>query len=455
MTTIKRHRILVAVMITVFVAAGLVLLRNSSAKERPAAPAALEVAVVAVEQRDVPITSEWIATLDGMVNADIKPQVRGYLLDRTYAEGAFVHKGEVLFEIDPRPFQAALDQANGQVAEFQGQLQQATSNIAQTEAQVAEARNRLLESQANLARAKAEQSRTQLDADRYGPLAREGVIAQQVYDYAAQANAAAIAQVDAARAAVETSRAQVRAVEAQVGAAKAAVTTANGQLANAQAAARAAELNLGFTRIVSPIDGVAGIAKAQVGDLVDPSGEPLTTVSSVDPIRAYYNLSEQEYLAQTTQHPSASARAKADETLELELVLVNGSTYPQKGRFYLSNREVDPKTGAIRLAGVFPNPDNVLRPGQYGRVRTVTSIATAALLVPQRAVTELQGNYQVAVVDDRGAVSVRPIKVGERVGSQWIVASGLNAGERVVAEGTQRVKPDQTVRTTEYVADAR
>jgi membrane fusion protein (multidrug efflux system) len=432
----------------------LMLLRATKAEGPKGAPAPLEVAVAAVEQRDVPITSEWVATLDGMVNADIKAQVRGYLLRQDYKEGAFVRKGQVLFEIDPRPFEAARDQANAQVAQFEGQLQQAESQVPQAEAQVAEANSQLLEAQAELARAKAQQTNAQLDADRYVPLAKEGVIAPQVADTATQTNAAAKAEVAAATAAIETARARLRSLEAQVGTAKAAVATAKGQIDNAKAAVRTAELNLGFTQIISPIDGVAGIARAQVGDLVDQTSEPLTTVSTVDPIKVYYNLSEQEYLEQTKQHPSASAKAKADEALELELVLVDGSTYAHKGRFFLSDREVDPKTGAIRLAGVFPNPDGLLRPGQYGRIRTVTSVATGALLVPQRAVTELQGSYQVAVVDDQGAVSVRPIKVGERVGQQWIVASGLSAGERVVAEGTQRVKPGQIVQPTEYVADA-
>jgi RND family efflux transporter MFP subunit len=454
MVTIKRHKYLVAVMALTFIASGLVLLGASKAEGPKGAPPPLEVAVAAVEQRDVPITSEWVATLDGMVNADIKAQVSGYLLSQNYQEGSIVTKGQVLFQIDPRPFEAARDQANGQVAQFEGQLQQALSQVMQAEAQVGQAHSQILEAQAQLARAQAKQTNAQLDADRYVPLAAEGVIAQQVADTATQANVAAKAEVAASTAGIVSARARLRALEAQVGTARAAVTTAQGQVENARAAVRTAELNLGFTRIVSPIDGVAGIAKAQVGDLVGQTSEPLTTVSTVDPIKAYYNLSEQEYLEQTKQRPTASAQAKADEALELELVLVDGSTYQHKGKFYLSNREVDPKTGAIRLAGVFPNPGNVLRPGQYGRIRTVTSVAAGALLIPQRAVTELQGSYQVAVVDDQGAVSVRLIKVGQRVGQQWIVASGLGAGERVVAEGTQRVKAGQTVRTTEYVADA-
>lgn len=417
MTFVKKHKVLLtAVMGVLLVAIVLLVLRGSKAKQPPPAPV-LDVAVVSVEQRDVPLASEWIATLDGMVNADIKPQVRGYLLSKRYAEGGAVRKGQLMFEIDPRPFEAALQQANGDLAKAKGQLAQAKSQV--------------LTAQANLQSQKADQGRTQLDVDRYAPLADEGIIPQRDYDNANQTNLASAAQVRAADANIET--------------AKAAVTAAEAAVKTQEAMVKAAELNLSFTKIVSPIDGIAGIAKAQVGDLVDVSSEPLTTVSTVDPIKAYYNLSEQEYLDQTKANPSAADQSKADASLELELVLVDGSVYPQKGRFYLSNREIDPKTGAIRLAGVFPNPGNVLRPGQYGRVRAVTSVATGALLVPQRSVTELQGNFQVSVVDDAGVVSIRPVTVGERVGSDWIIAAGLKPGERVVAEGGGRLKAGQTI----------
>ncbi len=405
MAILKKHRRLVAVVSgLLLVVVVLVVFVASKAKPVPAQPGPLEVSVVKVEQRDVPIYSEWIATLDGMVNADIKPQVSGYLLNKNYTEGSFVQKGQLMFEIDPRPFQAALEQARGDLARAEGQL--------------AQSKGQLLQSDANLLQAQANQGKSQLDVNRFTPLAKEGIIPPQELDNAVQTNKAQIAQVKAASAGIETSKAAIRAAEAQV--------------KSAQAAVKTAELNLGFTRILAPISGIAGIAKAQVGDLVNPSSEPLTTVSTVDPIKAYYSLSEREYLAHT----------RSDD---LQVVVVDGTTYPQKGKFYLANREVDPSTGAIRLAGIFPNPSNVLRPGQYGRVRAVTSTKTGALLVPQRAVTELQGSFTVAVVDAENKVSIRPVKVGERVDTMWIINEGLNPGETVVAEGTQKVKPDQVI----------
>jgi RND family efflux transporter MFP subunit len=390
-----------------------------------------EVAVIGVEQKNVSIYSEWIGTTDGMVNADIKAQVAGYLLQQDYQEGLFVQKGQLLFEIDPRPFQAALDQASGQVAQFEGQLAQVNSQILQAQAQEAQANSQLLQAQAQLAQAQANQIRTQLDADRYTQLVNNGVVSRQEYDTAVQVNAVA--------------KAQVKAAEAQVVTARAAITTVNGQIENAKAAVRAAELNLGFTRITSPIDGIVGVAKAQVGDLVSAQSAPLTTVSTVDPIKVYFTLSEQEYLNFTRRNLITAERGGSIARLELELVLADGTTYPQKGSFYLTDRQVDQKTGAIRLAGLFPNPGNVLRPGQYGRVRAVTETRTAALLVPQRAVTELQGSYQVAVVGSDNKVDIRAVKVGNRIGEMWIIEDGLRSGERVVAEGTQKVKPEAVV----------
>jgi RND family efflux transporter MFP subunit len=404
-----------------------------------------EVAVIGVEQKNVSIYSEWIGTTDGMVNADIKAQVAGYLLQQDYQEGLFVQKGQLLFEIDPRPFQAALDQASGQVAQFEGQLAQVNSQILQAQAQEAQANSQLLQAQAQLAQAQANQIRTQLDADRYTQLVNNGVVSRQEYDTAVQVNAVAKAQVKAAEAAVSTATSGRRAAEAQVVTARAAITTVNGQIENAKAAVRAAELNLGFTRITSPIDGIVGVAKAQVGDLVSAQSAPLTTVSTVDPIKVYFTLSEQEYLNFTRRNLITAERGGSIARLELELVLADGTTYPQKGSFYLTDRQVDQKTGAIRLAGLFPNPGNVLRPGQYGRVRAVTETRTAALLVPQRAVTELQGSYQVAVVGSDNKVDIRAVKVGNRIGEMWIIEDGLRSGERVVAEGTQKVKPEAVV----------
>jgi membrane fusion protein, multidrug efflux system len=396
----------------------LVAVRSSKSKPPAQAMPAPEVEVVKVEQKDVPIYSEWIGTLDGMVNAVITAQVSGYLLRQVYGEGSFVRKGQPLFEIDPRPFQAALDQAKGDLAKAQAQMTQADGQ--------------LLQSQAQLAQSEANQVKAQLDVDRYTPLAKQQAITDQELDNAVQANLAAKAQVKASSAGVETAKAAIVAAKAAVTASEAAVKTA--------------ELNLGFTNITSLIDGIAGIAQAQVGNLVSPSSGPLTTVSTLDPIKVYFTPTEQEYLNYTRTNPTQSQRDAASRSLELELVLVDGTTYPQKGRFFVADRQIDQKTGAIRVAGVFPNRGNILRPGQYGRVRAVTSVREGALLVPQRAVSELQGSYRVAVVGGDNKVSIRSVKVGNRVGPMWIVEEGLSPGERVVAEGTQKVRPDVVVK---------
>jgi membrane fusion protein (multidrug efflux system) len=387
-----------------------------------------------------------------MVNADIKAQVAGYLLRQDYKEGSFVKKGQLLFEIDPRPFQAALDQASGQVAQFQGQLEQANSQVTQAEAQVAQANSQLLQAQAQLAQAQANQVKTQLDVNKYAPLAEQKAVTQQDYDNAVQTNVVAKAQVEAARAGVEAARAQLRAANAQIGTAKAAIATAKGQIENAQAAVRTAELNLGFTRVISPIDGIAGIAQAQVGNLISTTSAPLTTVSTVDPIKVYFTLNEQAYLNFNKRNLIGAQRGGSVARIELELILSDGATYAQKGSFYFADRQVDQKTGAIRMAGIFPNPGNVLRPGQYGRVRAVTTTKTDALLVPQRAVTELQGNYQVAVVGSDNKIDIRTVKVADRTGAMWVIEDGLKAGESVVVEGTQKIRPGAVVNPKPYAS---
>ena len=421
-----------------------------SDKPAQAAPRALEVEVIRVEQKDVPVYSEWIGTTEGIVNADIKAEVTGYLLKQAYKEGSFVKKGQLLFELDSRPFQSVVDQANGQVAQFQGQLDQAISQVAQAEAQVAQANSQLLQSQAQLAQAQANQVKTQLDVNKYAPLAEQKAVTQQDLDNAVQGNIVAKAQVEAARAGVETARAQLRAANAQIGTAKAAINTAKGQIENAKAAVRTAQLNLGFTRIISPIDGIAGIAQAQVGNLITTTSAPLTTVSTVDPIKVYFTLSEQQYLNFTKRNLIEARRGASVVQIELELILSDASTYPEKGSFFFADRQVDQKTGAIRMAGIFPNPGNVLRPGQYGRVRAVTATKSDALLVPQRAVSELQGSYQVAVVGGDNKIEMRTIKVGERSGSLWVIEDGLKAGETVVVEGTQKIKPGAVVQPKPY-----
>jgi len=416
-----RHKLAIGATLVVIAVGLLLVVGGSKGKEKaPAPPPPATVEVAEVVQQDVPVYSEWIGTLDGLVNADIRAQVSGYLLRQDYKEGSFVRKGQLLFEIDPRPFQAALDQAKGDLARAQAQLAQANSQHSQTQAQ--------------LTQAEANQGKTQLDVDRYAPLAKEKAITDQEMDNANQANLAAKAQVKAAGAGVET--------------AKAAIVAARASITAAEAAVKTAELNLGFTRIYSPIDGIAGIAQAQVGNLIQPNNPntgALTTVSTVDPIKVYFTLSEQEYLNYTRRNSIQNKWGAGDGTLQLELVLADGSVHPQKGRFFVADRQVDQKTGAIRMAGLFPNPGNLLRPGQYGRVRAVTATRPAALLVPQRAVTELQGGYQVAIVGGDNKVEVRAVKVGDRVGDMWVIEDGLRPGERVITEGTQKVRPDVAV----------
>jgi RND family efflux transporter MFP subunit len=413
-----KHKLVIGVTICVIVIALLVAVGGSRGKDSaPSSPPLPGVEVAEVEQQDVPIHSEWIGTLDGMVNAEIRAHAPGYLRTQRYTEGSFVRKGQLLFEIDPRPFQAALDQARGELAKAEGQVTQANGQLSQASAQ--------------LMQAEANQGKTRLDVDRYTPLAKQKAITDQEFDNAVQANLAAKAQVEAARAGVETAKAAIVAAKAAVEASRAAVAKA--------------ELDLGFTRITSPIDGIAGIAQAQVGNLINPTSGALTTVSTVDPIKVYFTLSEQEYLNHTRRHPTLGAWDPAGKKLELELVLADGTTYSQKGRFFVADRHVDQKTGAIRLAGVFPNPGNTLRPGQYGRVRAVTNMKMGALLVPQRSVSELQGGHRVAVVGSDNKVSIRPIKVGDRIGAMWIIEDGLKSGERVVAEGVQKVRPDAVV----------
>lgn len=369
------------------------------------APPPPDVEVAVVQQRDIPIEREWIGTLDGMVNAAIKAQVTGYLLTQNYAEGSFVRKGQLLFEIDPRPLQATADQALAQLAQARAQLLQANAGLLQSEAQ--------------LASAEANQLKAQLDEERYIPLAQQQAITQQDLDNARQSNKSQKAQVAAAKAQVETARAQIEAAKAAVTAAQAAVDTAN--------------VNLGFTKLVSPIDGVAGAATTQVGNLVSPSSSAVTTVSTLDPIKANFTVSEQEYLSLTRQ--------EAMSHLQLVLVLADGSVYPNKGRFSFADRQVNPSTGAIQLTGLFPNPGNTLRPGQYGKVRASIGMRAGALLVPQRAVNEIQGNYSVAVVDPNNTIRFAVVKPGDRIGSDWIVDEGLKPGERVVADGLFKIQP--------------
>ena len=377
--------------LTIVIVAGL-LFHSGCGKSEPSQAHPPDVEVVRVVQRDVPIWKEWIGTLDGLWNAQIRPQVTGYLLRQTYKDGAFVKKDQLLFEIDPRTFQAAVDQYKGQLANAEGLL----------------------------ASAQANQVKTQNDVNRFTPLAKEQAIPQQDLDTAIQVNLAAKAQVDVAKAQVEAAKAQVA----------------------------SAQLNLGFTKVVSLIDGIAGIAQAQIGDLVTPS-TLLTTVSTVDPIKIYFPVSEREYLDYVKEHPEEEKRP-----LTLEMILANGSVYPHPGQTSLADRQIDPKTGTLRIQGIFQNPGNMLRPGEYARIRTIIRTRRGALLVPQKAVSELQGNYQVAVVGSDNKVQIRPVKVGERAGTDWIIEQGLKPGERVVAEGVQKVRGGMTVNPKPLTATA-
>jgi RND family efflux transporter MFP subunit len=410
----KRIEVWAAVVLipAALVAAGCTRATSAAGSSQPP-----EVQVVPVEQRDVPIYHEWIGTLDGLVNAAIKAQVNGYLLSQDYQEGSFVRKGQLLFEIDPRPFDAALAQAQGQLAQARGQLAQAKAQLTQ--------------SQAQLAQSVANQGRTQLDVDRYTPLAKQQAITQQDLDNAVQNNIAYTAQIAASKANVETARAQIEASNAAVEA--------------AQAAVDAAKVNTSFTHLLSPIDGIAGRAMVQVGNLVTPSSGVITTVSTLEPIKADFTVGEQEYLTLTRGGGGDLAK------LQLELILADGSSYPHKGKFSFADRQVNPGTGAIQLTGLFPNPGNRLRPGQYGRVRAAVGANAGALLVPQRAVTELQGGYQVAVLDSANKVGIRTVKIGSQVGSMWIVTEGLRAGERVVAEGAGKASPGTQVNPKPFV----
>jgi len=370
------------------------------------APAPVDVEVAQVAARDVPIVKEWVGTLDGRVNAEIRGQVTGYLLRQAYREGSFVRRGDLLFEIDPRPFQAALNEAKGRLAQAESSVHQAAGNLAQNKARLGKA---------------------ELDVKRYAPLAKTKAISQEEMDNAIQGRLEAQAAVEASQAGIETAQASVVA---------------------AKAAVYDAEVKLGFTTIASPIDGIAGLARIQVGDLVSPAGLPLTTVSTLDPIKAYFTISEQEYLAQQR------AGGPGKWAKNLDLVLADGSVYAHKGTFFMADRQVDVGTGALRIAALFPNPGNVLRPGQYGRVRAVMGVRKDAALVPQRAVIELQGSYQVAVVGSDNKVTIRAVRMAERSGSLWVVEEGLRPGERVIVEGLQKVRSGAVVNPKSAAAEA-
>jgi membrane fusion protein (multidrug efflux system) len=358
--------------------AAILLLLTACAKQQGGTPttAPMQVSVATVEQRDVHIYGDWVATLDGYVNAQIQPQVSGYLIKQDYREGSVVQEGQVLFEIDARPFQATLDQAEAQLAQAQAQL-----------------------------------GLVEINVKRDAPLAKARAIAQSQLDNDIQQQAG--------------QRAAVRSAEASV---------------------EQAQLNVGFTKVHSLVTGIAGQAQAQVGNLVSQS-TTLTSVSQVNPIKVYFSISEQEYLA-LSSHVKAGGKADllgSGNSVPLQLMLANGTIYPYKGQIVFVDRQIDAQTGTIRIAGKFPNPQNLLRPGQFGRIKAETEIRHNALLIPQRAMNELQGSYQVAVVDSNNTVQIRSVALGPQLGSELIITSGINPNERVVTEGVSNLKDGMKV----------
>jgi membrane fusion protein, multidrug efflux system len=375
----RKYRVAKFCCASLLVMLGLTLLTACKRAQTTDSPSPPIVELAAVVKKDVPILSEWTASTDGLVNATIRAQVQGYLIKRDYTEGDFVRRGQVLFEIDPRTFQANLQQAKAQLAEQQARWQTVKANL-----------------------------------ERIRPLVDQRAVSKKDYDDALGAEAATHAAVFAAQAVVDK-----------------------------------VQLDLGFTKIASPIDGIAGIAKAQIGNLVGPGSlEELTMVSTVDPIKVYVLMSEQEYL-RYAQHGSVES-----QRTPLQLILADGKVHPRAGFFAFADRQVDVKTGTIKVAALFPNPGNVIRPGQFARVRAQTAVKRGALLVPERAIMELQAGYQVAVVGPDNKVAIRPVKVGERVDGLRVVDEGLKPGEQVIAEGLQKVKRGTVVTTKPFVANS-
>jgi RND family efflux transporter MFP subunit len=371
---------------TLRIAAALLLgiASGCSRKAEQVAPPPPEVLVTTVTPRDMPVVHEAVATLEGFVTANINAQVQGYIISRDYKEGSVVKKGDLLFQIDPRPFQAALDQAKG-----------------------------------NLAIAQANFTKADADVKRAMNLFRQKVISDQERDTYINSASSTKANIQAAEAAVRT-----------------------------------AEINLGYTKITAPIDGIVGIATAHVGDLVGPGTGPLTSISQVDPIKAAINVGEQSFTEFITDHPDPDERERYLQGLQFDLFLADGSQYPHKGKFYAEDRNLDTKTGAIRMEISFSNPGNRLRPGQFGKVRAAVKVAKGALVIPEPAVTELQGNRLVAVVDSENKVAMRPVKLGERSAGMWQVIDGVKSGERVVVQGLMKVPPGSTVTVKEWIPPA-
>jgi membrane fusion protein (multidrug efflux system) len=386
----------------------------SACSHKAPAPELTVVTVSLPLRRDVPIYSQWIGTTVGFIDAEIHSKVTGYLQAQDYKEGSLVKTGDLLFEVDPRPFQAIVDQAKAQVNVANAQLTQAKADVDAAKAEID--------------RAQAAQLKTELDVKRYTPLVKDGTVSQQEYDDAVQSNLANLASVAAAKGKYDRTQAAVIAAQAQIEVARSSL--------------QAADLNLDFTKVKSPVNGIAGIRAANIGDLVGTDQRTLlTTVSQIDPILVEFPISEQEYL----KLRDFFLAKNAEQQDGLELILSDGTVYPLKGKIDIVGRQVQASTGTLRIRGIFPNPGNVLRPGQYSRIRAATTVHNGALLVPQRAVQALQGQYELAVVGPENKVSFRTVEATDRVGSYWLIEKGLEASDRVVIEGLQDIKTGQTV----------
>ena len=426
---------------------GLVAITAAGCGDASRATATPPLPVVKVEpvvERDVPISVEYVGTLVGSINAQIRARVAGHLVSQNYVEGSPVKAGDLLFQVDARPFQAAADQSDAKLQLAESQLIQAKAQVIASQAQVEQAIAKVAQDEAQVKRAEATQRQTELDVNRYTPLAQRGSVSQQELDNAVQSNLANLAAVAAAQAAVQNSEASVSQSRAALERSRADVKTQEANVAATRAALADARLNLGYTRVVSPIAGVAGFRGANIGDYVGPTDTtPLTTVSQVDPIYAEFPVSEQRaliVLRRWARDPGEPRR------LELQLILADGSVYSHAGRAAALDRQVDVTSGTVLARAVFPNPGNLLRPGQYAKVRAVVDVKKSALLIPQRAIQDVQGIHQVAVVNPDDTVDIRKVKVDVRVGSLWTVTEGLKPGERVVIEGGDRVRAGQKVR---------
>lgn len=408
------------------------------------APPPPVVKVEPVIVRDVPVSAEWVGSLVGYITAQIRPRVGGHLMTQNYTEGSVVEAGQLMFQVDPRPYQTALEQAEARLLQAESQLSQAKAQVSASVAQLEQAQAKVAQDEAQVKRAEADQHRTELDVGRYTPLAERGSVSKQELDNAVQNNLANIATLAATRASVQNSQAGVSQARAAVERAQADVKTQEANIAAARAAVADAKLNLGYTRVLAPISGVAGFRVANIGDYVSPNDpNPLTTVSQVDPIYAEVPISEQRALG-VFRRRDADPRAYRD--LEMELIFADGSVYPKRGRPVALDRQVDITTGTVLARSVFPNPGNVLRPGQYAKVRAVVEVKKNALLIPQRAVQDVQGVHQVAVIKPDETVEVRTVKTDVTVGSLYVVTEGLKPGDRVIVEGGDRVRPGQKVR---------